>query len=483
MKIELVSKKVNDYKLKEYDINPAISNLDVLKLFCAYDFIRAKTQKETLFTTYTRFILVEEVKSENKQIIEHEDFNFEIKKNNDITYRVKILEERLSEMTFKEIFELNLPLIDRQYLALKKNKRGFINEISEISLSGFFDVNNNLWDTFFEEKYDVNKKSYILRELITNIKKYYEVIEDEKNKENNIYKKIRLINDAMNESKNLNIFKFDTHLNLKFSLSSSSDIYEIFNNFQPSNEIPFFHAKDFNKTINNLIINEDWIKELVDEDIYFYVRISDYNDMFAKCIFSDIRYVDKTYYFDLNVLIEKSYFESQNQRFDLFLKIVKYMPDFIVSTDIPYNENIYKGYMYLSLNNFEYIDIPLLQHYFMLDDAISFIMSIDERSSIFKVRGGLSSYIHLYKKSKTLKEKYDFDGKLNWIYDKIGKLSKTKLNLINVQERGENEFDVLIIKYKKLKIENLESIMKGILSYISNEKNIETIKKLYNSLL
>jgi hypothetical protein len=82
-----------------------------------------------------------------------------------------------------------------------------------------------------------------------------------------------------------------------------------------------------------------------------------------------------------------------------------------------------------------------------------------------------------------LKEKYDFDGKLNWIYDKIGKLSKTKLNLINVQERGENEFDVLIIKYKKLKIENLESIMKGILSYISNEKNIETIKKLYNSLL
>jgi hypothetical protein len=481
MKIELDSKKVNDYKLKEYDINSALTNLDVLKLFCANDFIRARTQKESLFTTCTRFIQLEEVKSANKQIIKHEDFNFEI--NTDTIFRVKVLEERLSEMTYEEIFSLNLSLIDRQYLALRKNKRGFINEISESSISGFFDVNNKLWDTFFEEKYDVTKKSYVIRELITNIKKYYDNIEYEKKEENKIYKKIRLINDAINESKNLNIYKFDTHLNLKFSLSSSSDIYEIFNNFQPSNEIPFFHAKDFNKTVNNLVINEDWIKELVDEDIYFYVRISDYDDKFAKCIFSDIKYKDKNYFFDLNVLIEKSYFESQNQRFDLFLKIVKYMPDFLVSTDISYSENVYKGYMYISLNEFEYVDIPLLQHYFMLDDAMSFLLSIDERSSIFKVRGGLSSYIHLYKKPKNLKEKYDFDGKLNWIYDKIGKLSKTKLNLINVPDRGENEFDVLIIKYKKLNIENIESLMKGVLSYISQDKNIENIKKLYNSLL
>jgi hypothetical protein len=334
-----------------------------------------------------------------------------------------------------------------------------------------------MYQTLFNKSED-EFRDYNIQKFSELIQKKNQELQVEKEQEKVTYEKIRKLNDLILKSQNLKIHKYDTHLNLSFKLQSSLDIYEIFNQFKPSIKIPFFHAKDFNKCLNNFILKEDWMKDLIEDEIYFYVKISDYQENYAKCIFSNVKYENQNYYFDLDIQIEKSYFEKLNQRLDLFVEVVKYLPDFLITNEVEYKERILKGYMYISLNDFKFVDIPILQHYFSVDDIVSFVLSIDERSSVFKVRGGLSTHLHINEK-----EKYKFDGKLNWIYDKVGKLSKTKLNLLNVQERAENEYDVFIIKYKKLKVEHLESLVKGILFYISQDENIEQIKKLYNLFL
>ena len=448
-------------------------------MFCAQDFLRDK-QNNTLFVRNSRFILIKEDKSNvGVDVKEYKDFSFSIEKEIKVKYTITFADEKKIEN--KDILLLELSDIDKQYLIVKKflSLKDF-KSLASIQETLKIRINNELYQLLFNTPAD-EKRIYTIEKFSELILKKHQELQQEKDQEKIIFEKIRILNNLINEKNNLKINKYDTHLNLSFKLQSNTDIYEIFNDFKPSIKIPFFHAKDFNKCLNNFILREDWMKDLMEDEIYFYVKISDYQENYAKCIFSNVVYENQTYYFDLDIQIEKSYFETLSQRLDLFIEVVKYLPDFLKTNEVEYKERILKGYMYVSLNDFKFIDIPILQHYFSVDDVASFVLSIDERSSVFKVRGGLSTHLHLYKTD--IREKYNFDGKLNWIYDKVGKLSKTKLNLLNVQERAENEYDVLIIKYKKLKVEHIESLVSGILSYISKEKNIEQIKKLYNSYL
>lgn len=469
----------NLFNFKKYDISPSLTTLDTIKLFCGQDFLLDK-DKNTPFIRNSRFVLVKEDKSNvDIHVNEYKDFLFSIEKEAKVKYIITFAED--ATLKNEDILLLDLSDIDKQYLIVRKmlSLKDF-KSLSSIKETLKIGIDNKLYQLLFNTPAD-EKKIYNIEKFSELILKKHQELQQEKEQEKIIFDKIRIFNNLINEKNNLKINKYDTHLNLSFKLQSNTDIYEIFNDFRPSIRIPFFHAKDFNKCLNNFILREDWIKELIEDEIYFYVKISDYQENYAKCIFSNVVYDNQTYYFDLDIQIEKSYFETLNQRLDLFVEVMKYLPDFLKTNEVEYKERILKGYMYVSLNDFKFIDIPILQHYFSVDDVASFVLSIDERSSVFKVRGGLSTHLHLYKTD--VREKYNFDGKLNWIYDKVGKLSKTKLNLLNVQERAENEYDVLIIKYKKLKVEHLESLVSGILTYISQEQNIEQIKKLYNFIL
>lgn len=468
----------NSFNMKKYDISPSLTTMDTIKLFCARDFLL--TKKNTQLTFNSRFILIKEDKSNlDIDVKEYKDFSFNIEKEAKIKYIITYAED--PSFKNEDILLLDINEIDKQYLIVKKIiPAADFKSLSSIKETLNIKIDNKMYELLFNKPVDTNR-DYDIQKFSELIQKKHQELQQEKEQEKILYGKIRTLNDLIYEKHNFKIYKYDTHLNLSFKLQSSLDIYEIFNKFKPSIRLPFFHAKDFNKCLNNFILREDWVKNLIEDEIYFYVKISDYQENYAKCIFSDVKYENQTYYFDLDIQIEKSYFETLNQRLDLFVEVVKYLPDFLITNEVEYKERVHKGYMYISLNDFKFIDIPILQHYFSVDDVASFVLSIDERSSVFKIRGGLATHLHLYKTD--MKEKYNFDGKLNWIYDKIGKLSKTKLNLLNVQERDENEYDVLIIKYKKLKIEYLESLLIGILNYVSKEQNIEQIKKLYNSYL
>lgn len=479
MELVVLSEEIKkSFNFKEYDLSASVTTLDTIKLFCARNFILNKKNTQLIFNS--RFILIKEDKS-NRDIDskEYKDFLFNIEKEAKVKYIITFAED--PSFKNEDILLLDLSDIDKQYLIVKKMlSANDFKSLSNIITTLNIKIDDKMYQLLFNKPVD-NDSKYNIEKFSELIQKKHQELQQEKEQEKTIYEKIRILDDFITGNQKLKIYKYDTHLNLSFKLQSSLDIYEIFNDFKPSIRIPFFHAKDFNKCLNNFILKEDWIKDLIEDEIYFYVKISDYQENYAKCIFSNVVYENQNYYFDLDIQIEKSYFETLNQRLDLFVEVVKYLPDFLITNEVEYKERILKGYMYISLNDFKFIDIPILQHYFSVDDIGSFVLSIDERSSVFKVRGGLSTHLHLYKTD--VKEKYNFDGKFNWIYDKVGKLSKTKLNLLNVQERAENEYDVLIIKYKKLKVENIESLVSGILTYISEERNIEQIKKLYNSYL
>jgi hypothetical protein len=193
--------------------------------------------------------------------------------------------------------------------------------------------NTGSYELLFNKPVDKNR-DYDIQKFSELIQKKHQELQQEKEQEKILYGKIRTLNDLIFEKHNFKIYKYDTHLNLSFKLQSSLDIYEIFNKFKPSIRLPFFHAKDFNKCLNNFILREDWIKNFIEDEIYFYVKISDYQENYAKCIFSDVKYENQTYYFDLDIQIEKSYFETLSQRLDLFIEVVKYLPDFLKTLNL-----------------------------------------------------------------------------------------------------------------------------------------------------
>lgn len=470
--IDLNSINKDKYVLKQYDLNYSLSTEDVIKLYCARDFVKSK--KGSAFITNSKFVILKEI--ENIEDIYHENFNnfsFKLNKKNNIKYECTLIQDNFTDDDI-----LNCDFLtdnEKYFLFLKK----YIQKISDITISALLDTKNYWKKLFPNTEITSNNKEYLIRNLNERMKETSQQLDDEKKKESEIYEKIKLVNDIISKKSNININKFDTYINLVFSLNSNIDIYEIFNLFIPSNNIPFFHAKDFNKSINDFIVKEDWIKELTEDEIYFYVKNEDYNENYTKCILSNLIYKNKIYYFDLNIHIEKTAFDKIEQRFQLFSKIIENLPEFIISkNNITYKETVLKGYMYISLQDFSFLDIPILQHYFMIDDIVSFLLSIDERSSIYKIRGGLSTFLHLYKPTSNLKQKYSFDAKLNWIYDKVGKLSKTKFNITNVKDRGDDLYDVLIIKYKKLKINFIENLILAIITYMVS--NIQNVKNIYN---
>ena len=364
---------------------------------------------------------------------------------------------------------------------------------------------------------------------------FFENSQSEKLFLNNYLNIETLYDDYFNKSiiNNVSSIRVDKSSKLDIYFNSYIDIYEIFNNFIPSRDIPFINLKDFNKIYRDFDLprewflnkdrdNKDYIKEGYKDILKFYIMFKEEEDFhninktnkdnYFKCYLTllnreksnDDKYI---FNFKLSIEIEQQFIKNDNHKKDIIKKILfhfDYKEDkssIIIDKTFNYIERTYEGYFLYNLVSFlEYIDIPILKHFMTIDDFISFFLLLNEKSSVHKERGGERANFYLdgygtllfnkvYGFDRNLtkdKDLYNFysvlpdSKKIEFKYDKIDNQSRYKkiYKYPNDFKETKNIADVLIIDFTnnnvdKLNITSLQNIMNVLLTYmILNKKDI-----------
>ena len=197
--------------------------------------------------------------------------------------------------------------------------------------------------------------------------------------------------------KNNNIKSSDIHetnftINGTFSLEGV-DIYELFNSIVCSHVLPFMNLHHFYKCLNDIKVPNDWCKEEFEEQdtLRFYINNLDIqtmiDDNYSLCTIKQIDTKE-----GINSFKYKIYGTSNipiNTLLSKFIQILSFKPE-----NITVKKDFGKGTFILSEVPF-YED--LFYDYCSNNDAVSEIISIDEKYKIHKIRGGLKFSMNLNK--------------------------------------------------------------------------------------
>lgn len=376
-------------------------------------------------------------------------------------------------------------------------------------------LENNIESYNLENLKNVANVDFTIRKLSELIHKTYINYLDEIKVQNEYFNNFVKISEEFNTIKRSNIYKkleskvIETHTILNIKFTSTFDIYEIFNNFVPNRIIPYCNINDFNKILSDYRVPNNWIEKLVGKKklntLTFYIlnmieesnenKINPDSKNYFTCILNEVNNNNNIFDFELTIELTNNKITEDTKDF-IILKVFQNIELFNSKDNFILNitENIYRGVIMYGLNKIlSYVDIPIIQHYFLLDDFASYFLKLEQQYTIDRKRGGEPLYLYVDGNldfiipNKNMLDIYnEFDSKLILSYDKKGKDSKTKLNFPNTfQENKESVADVLIYRYtsNRIDIRKLKGIIDVITCYISDKNRIESIKKEYEFCL
>lgn len=517
-----------DYKVESISVNPELLTTNLVKLYCAHKvFKNASSEEEEFQDITTDYIYVE---PQDVDIVKSTSLNQYtiIKKSSDPS---KSNRWRCVNLAFESILLLTSDDFSNEKLTefIKEKKPMFPNiSVTAIFFIFIINVHMNILDnsdqvlTILENQ---ELKGYCdiifnlgnvkgdtrrlkLLDVADSLVKFYKEYENKIKIEKIFLKKY---NTTVTMYENIECktesIKVDTHLDITTNIISNYDIYELFNLFVPSRTIPFMHIYDFNKILSEYKVPEEWLEDISEFDpsiLYFYIlneeesennKIKPSAKNYSKCYVQEIKSVGQTFELRLTIEIERSKIRDENDRNAVIVKLLQNFNSLTQQLEIVITEKVSKGYLLYNLpKNLNFIDIPIFRHYFLLDDFISYFLSIEQQYTIERIRGGESLYFYRnYTLNSvvqpTLNYEYlykNYDGKLSLVYDKIGKESKTRIKFPADFKTSKGSMpDVLIIRYSKLTLDEatFQIIMNKLLCYMNDTDNLQLIKSSYEKCL
>lgn len=371
-----------------------------------------------------------------------------------------------------------------------------------------------------------NERRSKILDLSDEIVKLYKVNERKLNVEKNFlikYENVVKILEDVDKKCSIKSDKVDTHLDININIISNYDIFEVFNKFLPSNVVPFMHISDFNKIKTEYKVPEDWLEEITTieptngtngtngnngsngNNLVFYIlnedeepeanKIKPMSKYYSKCIIKELRQIEGKFELQVTIEIERTKIRDANDRNKIIVKLFKNIDYLSSSKSLTVVEKVAKGYLSYNLfKNLNYIDIPIFRHYFLVDDFITYFLSLEQQYTIERTRGGEAIYFYRNYVTNALIQpviNYDIlykttDGKINLMYDKVGRDSKTKIKFPPEYVISKDNLpDVLIIKYSKLTLdaETFQRITDRLLCYMNDANNLQEIKSAYENCL
>lgn len=517
-----------DFKVEKIVINNDLISSNLLRLFCAHKLFK-NVESNEYFVTNLDYIQVEPLDlstirttridyytiirnesdiSKSKMwrchnlvfdtliLLTSDDFNLEI-------YQKFIDDKRIIFPTVKPIDLLFIYIINVVLPNIINS-----NEVLDLLQS---DDMRNICDILFDlSKAKPEQRKGKLLDISSSLVKMYNEYENKLSLQSRFiseYDKIKKTYIEYNQKCKIYSEKVDTHLDINTRISSRYDIYEVFNNFIPSRIIPFMHISDFNKILSEYKVPEEWLEELTETEpnqLVFYILNEEENERnkikpsaknYSKCYIKEISLNGSAFELDLTIEIERSKIKDEIDRNNIILKLLSNMDLLTVTNELVITEKVAKGYLLYNLpDNLNYIDIPILRDYFLLDDFINYFLSLEQQYTIERLRGGESLYFYknfILNSFTNTPVSFDtlyknFDGKLNLLYDKIGKDSRTKIKFpAEFIKSKSNLPDVLVVKYSRLTFdENIfKRIIDTLLCYMNDADNIQFIKSSYEKCL
>jgi hypothetical protein len=537
MLLEVTVDNINDineqleYNIKNPTIYTDLITPDLVKIYFAHRLFY-NDENQSYFQSINDYIYIKESTETESKDTEYENYTIarNIKSYNKLTSKWKckslvfdtlifLNTDDITHSDFDTFFDdrkkffPNIKPLDILYMFITNTVLNVIDNSSEIYDLLVGDLRSTVDIIFNYNRLKPNEYRSRLLDISDELVKLYKINSRKFNVEQNFlirYDNVVKIFQDIEKKCSIASEKIDTHLDIVFNIESNFDVFELFNNFKPSNIIPFMHISDFNKILTEYRVPEEWLEEVTavssqTNTLLFYIlndddepeanKIKPASKYYSKCMLKELNQIDDKFELEITIEIERTKIKDENDRNKLIVKLLKNLPNITSQTRIVVNERVAKGYILYNLrNNLPFIDVPILRHYFLIDDFVNYFLSLEQQYTIERTRGGESLYFyHNYIANALLQPilNYDtlyknIDGKCNLIYDKIGRDSKTRIKFpVNFESSKGNIPDVLIIKYSRLNIDEnvLKNIIDRLLCYMSDKTNLDLIKSAYENCL